>query len=376
MSLEQQPRVETGPYALSHASSFALDLTRTVAAQLVLVGHSISILGLLPWLQPPHFAYIQNIAVVVFFLLSGLLISYSVLSRASRPTFNDYLVDRVARIYSGLIPALIFIAIVDGAILYDVKGDYDYWSGYSPLDFVGNALMLQDYPVLGSVLGITSFGSARVLWTLAIEWWLYLLFGWIALKRSRGLGFWIGLVLLLPVPLYNVIGGRGDGLTAMWVLGLGCCLALRADVLRLRSPRAGWLLFLAFSLLACARIAVTKDAYDLLFAVLSASALTTLVLLLDSTAPRIPATLERVVRFTADYSFTLYLVHLSVIALLLNFADGLSSWAAFGVLFVAVNVASALLALKTEMQHRKLRRFLKAKFQGAKPASSETRMSN
>jgi peptidoglycan/LPS O-acetylase OafA/YrhL len=365
MSLEQQPRIAAGPYALSEASSFTLDLIRTIAAQLVLVGHSISILGLLPWLQPPHFAYIQNIAVVVFFLLSGLLISYSVFSRPQWPTFTSYLIDRFARIYSGLIPALIFIAIADGAIIYGLKGDYQYWSGYSVLDFVGNALMLQDYPGLGSALGITSFGSARVLWTLAVEWWLYMLFGWLVLSRARGLGFWIVLALLLPVPLYNVIAGRGDGLTSMWMIGLGCCLALRSNALRLPSVRTGWLLFLGLGLIACARIVATKDAYDLLFAVLSAFALTTLILVLDSSALRIPAALERLVRFTADYSFTLYLVHLSVIALLLNFTGGLSPWAVFGVLFVASNIAAALLALKTEMQHRKLRRLLKRKLDPA-----------
>lgn len=369
MSLEQPPRVESGSYALSHASSFALDLIRTVAAQLVLVGHAISILGLLPGLQPPHFAYIQNIAVVVFFLLSGLLISYSVFSRLQRPTFTSYLIDRFARIYSGLIPAIIFIALIDAVTIYVVRGAYDFWNGYSPLDFVGNVLMLQDYPGIGPALGITSFGSARVLWTLAVEWWLYLLFGWVVLNRTRGIRFWIGFALLLPVPLYNVIGGRGDGLTAMWIIGLCCCLILRAGHLRTINLRMGWFAFLALAFIAGARVFITKDAYDLLFALLSASALTTLVLLLDQAPLRIPVALERAVRFTADFSFTLYLVHLSVISLLLNFTIGLSGWATFALLFVAANVASALLALGTEMKHRNLRRFLKRKLQPSHAAS-------
>jgi peptidoglycan/LPS O-acetylase OafA/YrhL len=196
-----------------------------------------------------------------------------------------------------------------------------------------------------------------------------MVFGWIVLSRARGFGFWIVLALLLPVPLYNVIAGRGDGLTAMWMIGLGCCLALRSNVLRIPGARSGWLLCLTLGLIASARIIVTKDAYDLLFAALSAFALTTLILVLDSTAPRIPPALERLVRFTADYSFTLYLVHLSVIALLLNFTAALSPWARFGVLFVAANIAAALLALKTEMQHRKLRLLLKRKLEPASPVA-------
>ena len=37
MSFEQKPSITEGPYAISGASSFALDLIRTIAAQLVLV---------------------------------------------------------------------------------------------------------------------------------------------------------------------------------------------------------------------------------------------------------------------------------------------------------------------------------------------------
>lgn len=361
MSLEQQPDSLAGPYALSPASSFALDLIRTLAAQTVVVGHSILILGLLPFLRPPHFAYIQNVAVVVFFLLSGLLISYSVLTRPERSSFTVYFIDRFARIYSGLVPALLFIAVVDGLLIY-LGADYVQWEGYSWLDLVGNVVMLQDYPILGPQLGITSFGTARVLWTLAIEWWLYLLFGWLVLSRMRGVRFWIGVVVLLPVPLYNVIGGRGDGLTAMWVIGLMCCLALRTNLLRVTNATGGWLLVLVLASLAGARLWLTKDAYDLLFAVMTASAMVTLIAILDTTQPQVPRWLQRSVGFAADYSFTLYLVHLSIIAFVLFATEGLSSWPTFLLIMVVANVVAALLALKTEMQHRRLRRFIKLKY--------------
>lgn len=364
MSFEQKPTVATGPYALSEASSFALDLIRTIAAQLVLVGHAISLLGLMPWLQPPQFAYIQNLAVVVFFLLSGLLISYSVLSRAQKPTFQSYLIDRFSRIYSGLVPALIFIAAVDWLIIR-AGWEYPYPEGFSLMDFIGNLLMLQDYPGIGTVLGISSFGTGRVLWTLAVEWWLYLLFGWVLLSRRSGPVFWLGLAVLLPVPLYNVVGGRGDGLTAMWILGLGCCLVLRSSLIH----RIGgdWRLCLGFALLAAARVYYTKDAYDLLFSAFAAASLTTLIVTLDVRRPQLPRMLTSIVRFAADYSFTLYLVHLTVIAAVLPLTLHLGNWVTLAVLFAAANIVAALLALGTEMRHRQLRHFLKRRFapQGA-----------
>ena len=358
MSFEQKPSITEGPYAISGASSFALDLIRTIAAQLVLVGHVISVLGLLPHLQPPHFAYMQNVAVVVFFLLSGLLISYSVFSRREKPTFTSYLIDRFARIYSGLLPALLFIAIVDWVIISRGWG-YAYADGYSVIDFVGNTLMLQDFPLLGSVWGITSFGSGRVLWTLAVEWWLYLIFGWLVLAPRTGPGFWIGLLILLPVPLYNAIGGRGDGLTAMWVAGLACCLILRGELITFNAAWRGWLLCCAFAILAVTRLYLTKDAYDLLFAVLAGASLVTLIALLDFTQPKVPRPIGRVVKFAADYSFTLYLIHLSVMEVSLALMSNVSPWVAFGLTFLSANVAAALLALGTEMQHHQLRKYLK-----------------
>ena len=73
MTLEQKPDIATTGYRLSPASSFTLDFIRAVAAQAVLVGHSISLLGLIPWLQPPHFAYIFIIVATGFSYLVKLI---------------------------------------------------------------------------------------------------------------------------------------------------------------------------------------------------------------------------------------------------------------------------------------------------------------
>lgn len=362
MTLEQKPDIATTGYRLSPASSFTLDFIRAVAAQAVLVGHSISLLGLIPWLQPPHFAYIQNIAVVVFFLLSGLLISYSVLSRPERPSFGAYLIDRFARIYSGLIPALVIVALCDAAAIAMPGGSYQFFEGFSIIDFVGNLAMLQDYPGIGSMLGITSFGSARVLWTLAVEWWLYMAFGWLVLARPSGAKFWLGLLVLAPVAIFNLVAGRGGGLTAMWLVG--CCgfMVLRSGMLTRINFKTGWYWLACLTIVAGARLMVTRDAYDFLFAALTGAALTLLIAQLDARSWSIPPLLQRAVKFTADYSFTLYLIHLSTINLLLQFTQPANPVVTFWVLFIAANVIAAALALKTEMQHHRLRSVLRRRF--------------
>ena len=53
----------------------------------------------------------QNLGVVVFFLLSGLLIPYTVVRNKNRGGYSwgHFFIDRFARIYSGYLPGLIVI---------------------------------------------------------------------------------------------------------------------------------------------------------------------------------------------------------------------------------------------------------------------------
>ena len=67
---------------ISTESSTLLDFIRG-AAQLVVVGHGISFSGIAPYLQQPRFPYLQNIAVLVFFIISGFVISYSLSGKST-----------------------------------------------------------------------------------------------------------------------------------------------------------------------------------------------------------------------------------------------------------------------------------------------------
>jgi peptidoglycan/LPS O-acetylase OafA/YrhL len=95
-------------------ASFALDLLRVFAAELVCVFHAIAFFKV-DWLRRPHVPPMQNFGVCVFFLLSGFLIAYTLVKKSENPGcgFPDYLIDRIARIYSGWVPALVFVAVVD-----------------------------------------------------------------------------------------------------------------------------------------------------------------------------------------------------------------------------------------------------------------------
>jgi len=123
--------------------SLVLDLARFVAAQAVCFGHAISIFGVYPGIQPPNVPYMQNIAVLVFFVLSGFVIAHTLIANSERVGYgiSEYLIERFARIYSAYLPALIFISLVDYSLFH--LGIYEYYQHLSLKAFVGNLFMLQ-----------------------------------------------------------------------------------------------------------------------------------------------------------------------------------------------------------------------------------------
>ena len=74
--------------------SLLLDLARGISAQLVLVGHVMSA----EKLENPKLLF-QNLGVATFFILSGLLVTHSVLNKPKEYSFRDYFIDRGARIF-------------------------------------------------------------------------------------------------------------------------------------------------------------------------------------------------------------------------------------------------------------------------------------
>ncbi len=112
--------------ALSDESSVFLNLIRLVACEMVVLGH------FLTKYQPTPFdalfrlgSTLGGAAVLLFFVISGLLISYSLFRKSDNPKygFRSYFVDRFSRIYSGLIPALILSAII-AAVIYTTNYAY------------------------------------------------------------------------------------------------------------------------------------------------------------------------------------------------------------------------------------------------------------
>lgn len=133
-------------------------------------------------------------SVMVFFVISGYLIGGSVLS--GRFSWGNYGAARLSRLWTVLLPCLLLtwiidrlIGTIDPAVL---SGSYtNVWNSGPPsgsfsnsvLTLLGNLLFLQ-------TIAVPVFGSNGPLWSLANEFWYYLLpahpvFCWLAAGRTQ-----------------------------------------------------------------------------------------------------------------------------------------------------------------------------------------------
>lgn len=334
---------------LSLKQSCYLDLLRFVAVQLVVFGHLFSFMGIIF----TNYALgknilIQNLGVVIFFILSGYLISYSLFSnmKSKNYQFKDFFKDRFYRIYVTLIPCMIFIIILD---LY--MPDYTYRNAFNFKTFVGNLFMLQDVSSIYvnyshlffikkifATFQVTSFGSARPLWTLAVEWWLYMAFGWFFLKiinhdkntiikkkslmPSKLVNFLIFYILLI-FPLYN-LSGRGNGLTLTWLLGSSVFLVTYTQKMDSKTTIFWYLtgnLICLYMLYFLYSIFGTfyEPRISLLITIWFSLNLAFSNKIKLGVSESLKKALIRLIRLGGGYSYSLYLTHYSIIQFLVNF---------------------------------------------------------
>lgn len=222
---------------LTPTLSIYLDAVRLLAALAVLVGH-LDQDGLhAGWLGIGRFSHE---AVVVFFVLSGLVIGHT--TPPQRGDWRRYVSARAARILSVVVPAI--------ALSFAVKGAAAVWAGGAlQAEYLSQDLRWAN--LVNAMLFLNeSWGRTTALpwnspyWSLCYEVWYYVLFGLAVFAPPHWRWAWVaaaavvaGLSIVLMFPL--------------WLFGLG--LARQGMRLVPRSAAAGAALFgasvLAFGLL-------------------------------------------------------------------------------------------------------------------------------
>jgi peptidoglycan/LPS O-acetylase OafA/YrhL len=344
-----------------HASAL-LDLMRGLAAAAVLISHLrglffVSYGEVVDRSAPTTALYFMTSlgheAVVVFFVLSGYFISRSVLAAmtARRWSWGEYLVRRSARLYIVLIPALILGFILDETGMAGFGSDGPYGSGVAYHHIVpapvierlswpiglGNAAFLQG-------VAVPSFGSNGALWSLSYEFWFYMMFPCLVLILLPGTAVRRRIVpAALLVAMAVFVGKDITSYFLVWLLGT-VVVMLPTPRLRLR----GWLISLGAAGAICLTgIVLLKGsglaaiAADLALAVPIALLVYVLVLVPGGAVLAGGRSLfDRIGKWTASFSYSLYLVHLPMLVFLHAawIWYGGSKWQPDGLHFVGAGV--------------------------------------
>lgn len=307
-----------------------LDFLRGLAALLVVSEHLRAFFFVtFPELQSPGilakaFYLVTGLghqSVMIFFVLSGYLVGGSVLTALEKGkwSWKSYLLRRMSRLWVVLIPALLLTLFWDKIGYAHAPAGYEgayraiYNTGPTPTGpaewslrlFFGNMGFLQ-------TISIPCFGTNSPLWSLANEFWYYLLLPLLLtvflpgrlLVRVPSLLAAAGIILFLPPTV--LFGG------VIWLSGVGVFFLIRKASVRPIVTHPLWLglgLLLTVGMLLATRLGTMGWGGDLSLGL--ACAVLVAGLACTSSANSLYGKMSA---WMSDISYTLYLVHFPLMA--------------------------------------------------------------
>ena len=318
----------------SAARNYHLDAIRGLSAIVVVFNHlreSFFLDHTQETSGPFRFIYLDHyaagLAVMIFFVLSGYLVGGGAARRVEkgRWSWSDYLLSRLTRLYIVLIPALVATALIDGigrshggvsAGLFSSAFDYK--------SFLGSLVFMQ--------LRLTPvFGSNGPLWSLTYEFWYYIVFPLVLLSFYAG---------SKTLRIFNILACVALSLSLRWVMYLFPCWLLGVGIFQLtriwpspsvvvrRFAFTASLLLMACALALQGGHCVTN--IILMFYLDAACAGPLIWAAAVNRHSSVPSSYKIAAVFISDISYTLYLTHAPILALLKLYWLGGSRWPADG----------------------------------------------
>ena len=257
-------------------------------------------------------------AVLVFFVISGWLVGGSLLNKiGQRDAFSSFAIDRVTRLWTVLIPTFVLTLLFGlGTGALSANGiDYSATNAYSARSFAGNLIGLQ-------TVTLPNFGENFALWSLSNEIWYYTMFPLLVLLlTARGNITRVACGAALAV-LVTALPGAIIGYFAIWLLGVAFS---RIRIECGNGARIGWLVLLA-AVSGYYRLTGNLDDFDQTTLrqdlVCSVVMLVFLSSLQFKAAPtsKLLRPMATIGKFFADFSFSLYVLHLPLLALLTHWS--------------------------------------------------------
>ncbi len=344
--------------------SVYLDLLRFLAAVLVFVSHFAY-----PRFTEGHYIFIRDLnlgsdAVVFFFVLSGLVISYT--TEVKDKTLAQYSFNRFTRLYSVIVPALLFTILLDQAGQMIRPENYQGW-------------WYNDAPVWQQILrGLTltnewfmsgfRVGTNGPYWSLSYEAAYYVLFGiFFYMKGKERLWLLLCLSIIFGVAVLVLFPAW---LLGRWVFGQIKTIDMKPAMawFFVGFPIIAYVLFLGINLpvlLKGATIYFLGDYFtngilrfsdefiwNLMIAALISFHLIGASALMQRGKKEFPSELVKIIRWCAGATFTIYIVHYP----LLQFMDSVLPETLIPVLrhLILFYLTLALCFLFAEISERRL----------------------
>jgi peptidoglycan/LPS O-acetylase OafA/YrhL len=364
------------PQYLAPAPSLLLDIVRFLAAFTVAIGHLSQSYFTTGW--PPFLMRWAEGSVAVFFILSGFMIRY--ITRVKYGDLRSYTVDRVARIYSVVLPTMALTILFDllsvhfNPAFYAANFGARAGHGTFQLPLVHTALSQVWSQVVRVVLSLAMLSqswfhdssplSNSPFWSLSYECVYYALFGIAVYLRGkkRVTGFILVFLLIGPTILL---------MFPLWLLGCAAYDAYQDGALK----RSALIKLAALSLLGLAGVHGSRALIEHLHAnwfyigravpsmdivaIATVAVLLPLCIALRNLQISEDHPAVRVIRRVAAATFPLYLIHFPLFVLLAATVPypHSSLWAKFALLAIALTL-SLLLASPCDSLKDYLRRTL------------------
>lgn len=300
------------------------DLIRGISAVLVLAGHLRSLLFINynesdKTFFDAIFYFLTGLghqSVIIFFVLSGFFIAKSC-NKNNQFNFRTYIVNRVSRLWTVLIPALIFTYSIDRIGLIYFEENYIYNGSINELlininkstnlqSFIGNIFYLQN-------VYVPSFGSNGPLWSLTNEFWYYILYGLIlisVLPHSMTKHKLISISVI--VLIFYILGYQILIYFPIWIMGALVHIISNKYQITKHNILILILLVLMISILSIYKMGyISSISSDYILATIFS-----LILIQINELNMKSTILKKIADYLSKISFTLYLFHLPITILM------------------------------------------------------------
>ncbi len=335
------------PSMRNYRWSAHLDLLRGLAALLVFLGHMRLLLFIeYSEISNPNFlikrlnslTVLGHQSVMIFFVLSGFFISASVIRRIQQKQWSwvNYLVDRLTRLYVVLIPALLLSSFWDflGIKIFGTGQDSFYGEKFHN-GHLATYKILENFTfqnALGTIAFLQTilvdlFGSNKAVWTLAYEFWYYMLFPSIILffcvKSLKARVFYA----CLTSGILLMVGSGIRMYFLVWLMGALVSICHPSKYLK-KNNILNSLTILSIIILYIAltseRFISSREIADFL---IGTSTAVMIYLLVNSRSQiRQEGAYEKFSKALAGCSYTLYLVHMPILSFIRACVIGDHPW--------------------------------------------------